>query len=190
MDIYTYLYTFISLSITIGVGGLLTHIHKLLRIRNNVTWHWLPLIWALIVFLILFHVWFGLYDHLLYNNLTKTGGGVILLFLPIFFVLLLSKAVLPDNPPEEGINLKEWYFGQKNYMTILLILNWISFSFVKYFENFDTSTQFSTPIFILLAITLILYLVLFLTKKVWIHTFVASIILFVTIFILVEQRFI
>jgi len=187
MDIYTYLYTFISLSITIGVGGLLNHIHKLLRIRNNVTWHWLPLIWALIVFLILFHVWFSLYDHL-NNNLTQTGGGVILLFLPVIFVLLLSKAVLPDEPSKEGINLKEWYFKQKNYMTILLILNWISFSFVKYFEKSDTSILLNKSIFIFLTITLILYVILFFTKKVWIHTIVASIILFNTILILAEQK--
>lgn len=189
MDISAYLYTFISLSITIGVGGLLNHIHKLLRIRNNVNWHWLPLLWALVVFLTLFHIWFGLYDHL-NNKLTETGGGVIIFLLPVIFILLLSKVVLPDNPSKEGVNLKEWYFKQKNYMTILLILNLISFSFVKYFEKFDSLTPVDEFNYILITITLGLYLILFFTKRIWIHTIVATFILLIAVFLLVEQRFI
>ena len=46
-----YLLTFISIIIALGVSELLFSLHKLLKIRNGVKWHWIPLAWSLSLFL-------------------------------------------------------------------------------------------------------------------------------------------
>ena len=187
MDKFDYLFTFISLTITIGISGLLNNLNNLLKLRDQVKWHWLPLGWSLIILLALIQIWFSLFYHL-DNELTETAGGFFMLFLPVIFVLLTSMAVLPNKPSEEGLDLKNWYFKQKNYLIILLILSWISYLNVKLFEEVYVLTQFHISKYVLAIIPLILYVILLNTKKVWVHSVVVFSYLTVIIYILTEQR--
>ena len=178
-----YLLTFISIIIALGVSDLLFSLHKLLKIRNEVKWHWIPLAWALCLFLAIINLWFGVHYYL-DDKLSETAGGFVLLLLPIIFLLMLSMAILPDDPDKDGKNLLDWYFKNKNYIFSLFILNVASFLFVRIFEQYQLTGTFDSQRLFLLVPTSI-YVILILTRNIWVHSIFTA--LYLLIFILKDE---
>lgn len=170
MNKFSFLLTFISLFVAIGISDLLLSFHKLLRIRTQIKWYWLLMIWAFIILLLVLNLWFGIY-HYFQLDLINTSGGFFIFLLPIIFLLLTSFAILPDKPVP-GLNLKDWYFKQKNYIFTLLLLNLVSFSVIKVIQS---GFQTLVPLSVIIA----LISVLIFTKKQWIHVVVS--LLFLTL---------
>jgi len=181
-----YLLTFISIIIALGVSDLLFSLHKLLRIRSEVKWHWIPLAWALCLFLAIINIWFGIHYYL-DDKLSETAGGFILLILPVIFILMLSMAILPDNPGKDGKNLLEWYFKNKSYIFSLFILNVVSFLFIRIFEQFHLTGTFNSQRLTLLIPTLI-YACLISTRNIWVHSILTVLHLAMFTFIVINQR--
>lgn len=121
MTIAEHVAVFISIVVGIAVGDLLISLHRLLRARDRVQWHWLPLAVALYVLLLTVNYWwlaFGVYGDA--GRLSVAG------FLPTLaqFVILflLVAASLPDDVPSEGIDLNAWYFANARlYWTMATI---------------------------------------------------------------------
>ena len=181
-----YLLTFISIIIALGVSDLLFSLHKLLRIRSEVKWHWIPLAWTLILFLAIINIWFGIH-HYLDDRLSETAGGFVILLLPVIFVLMLSMAILPDDPSKDGKNLLDWYFRNKNYIFTLFILNIVTFLFIRIFEQYHLTGTFNSQRLMLLMPTLI-YVILISTRKVWVHSIFTGIHLALFVFVVMNQR--
>jgi len=162
-----YLLTFISILIALGVSDIFVSLHRLLRVRKDIRWHWIPLTWAFTIFLSAINIWFAIHFYL-DGVLSNTAGGFILLIMPIICVLLLSMAVLPDKPLEDGESLLNWYFDQKNYIFSLFLLNWLSFVVVKLVQQYDAGV----PLFwgqISIAIPALIFVVLISNRNYWIH---------------------
>ena len=162
-----YLLTFISILIALGVSDIFVSLHKLLRVRNDIRWHWIPLTWAFIIFLSAINIWFAIHFYL-DGVLSNTAGGFILLIAPIICILLLSMAVLPENPLEDGKNLLGWYFKQKNYIFSLFLLNWLSFVAVRLVQQYDAAVPLVWGQ-ISLIIPALIFVVLISNRKYWIH---------------------
>ncbi len=109
--------------ITIVYGLMLTDLfaslHKLIRARAMVRWHWLPLLSAWYIFLVILTNWWGISfdrneEH--WNNyLVFIGYGHMMVLL-----YLVVSTVLPDSVPPEGIDLKRYYFDNHRYFWGLL----------------------------------------------------------------------
>ena len=179
MNKFSFFITFISLFVAIGISDLLLSLHKLIRIRKEIKWYWLLMLWALIILLLVMNMWFGIY-HYFDMALVNTSGGFFIFILPIIFLLLASFAILPDKP-KPGIDLKDWYFNQKTYIFSLLLLNFISFSVVK-------ALQIGIQALVPLSIVTGLMAALIFTKKQWIHVTIAIMFLVFTILLMINQK--
>ncbi|NOY06649.1 MAG: hypothetical protein GXO82_08490 [Chlorobi bacterium] len=104
--------------VTIVYGLMLTDLfgslHKLIRARDSVRWHWLPLLAAWYILLIILKNWWAISytqdaEHWK-NFIIFIGYGHLLVLL-----YLLVSSVFPDSIPDEGISLKQYYFSNHRY---------------------------------------------------------------------------
>ena len=108
----------ISALVTIIFGLMLTDlfasVHRLIRHRRRVRWHWLPMLVAWYVLAMVLKNWWALAFQ---ENTEVWGSGWIFLFYGHLFLLLylLVSAVLPDEIPAGGVDLKEYYFTTRRH---------------------------------------------------------------------------
>ena len=167
-----YLLTFLSIIIALGVTDILISLHRMLKIRDQIHWHWIPLAWAAILLMAILNIWFAIHFYL-DDRLSETAGGFVFILLPVIFILLLCMAIFPDQPEKEEKDLLKWYFKNKNYIFILFILNWVSFNFMKTFQQIHEAVPFK-PEQLTMLIPIVFYVILISTRKVWIHSLITG----------------
>jgi hypothetical protein len=170
----------------LGISDLFVSLHRLLRARKDVLWHWIPLTWAFTIFLAAINIWFAIHFYL-DDTLSNTAGGFILLITPIVCVLMLSMAVLPDKPDEGETDLLKWYFNQKNYIFSLFLLNWLSFAAVKLVEQYHTAVPFKWGQLSLIAPALI-FVTLIASRNYWLHAILTVFVAVVFVSEVINQR--
>ena len=90
---------FFSIIAGLGLADLITSLHRLLRARKLVIWHWIPLVYAYAVFQTMINIWYGIRMDLA-SPLVSTSLGFFIWLIPIILLLLIMLAVLPDHRPE------------------------------------------------------------------------------------------
>lgn len=109
---------FASIVLGAGVAFMLENLNRVLR-SKRVQWHWAQPAFALLVLLQILSIWWGLAGR---PDKTMTLGA----FLPILYVLvvatLLSASAMPDEVPEEGISMGEYYLANRRYQWTLYAL--------------------------------------------------------------------
>ena len=120
---------FVSIVLGVAVAFELEHLNRLLR-SGNVKWHWAQPLFALFVLLSIMSFWWMMAS-------TPDQEDISLArFLPVMWVLvllnLLAAVALPDEIPEGGIDLAQYYQDNRRYMWSLYFLmiaplagNWI-----------------------------------------------------------------
>ena len=128
-DEFNYLITFISVLVGLGMTNLLHSLHLILKARKLITWNWVPLAWAFIAFESLIIMWFNLKIELT-SFYSESVLGLLLFLAPTVCHLLFVMAVLPDETPQEKLDLKSWYFDQTKYLfsltSIMMVLLFIN----------------------------------------------------------------
>lgn len=86
--------------------------NRLLRSRNKVKWHWLPILSSWFIFIVLIKNYW-----LLANDSARWDNFISFFIYGHIFVLiyLLVSSVFPSIIPEEGIDLKAYYFKNHRY---------------------------------------------------------------------------
>jgi hypothetical protein len=115
-----YLVALISIIVGLSLADLARSVRELVRPDRLVRWHWLPLVWTLIVFLLLLQLWWASF-----RVLQLDAFGQVLVFLPylsLYLVLyLICTFALPDPDWEpasgsagdgDALNLKGFYFSE------------------------------------------------------------------------------
>lgn len=123
-----YLLPLVSVLIGLAIADLVASLHRLLRAKDRVRWHWLPLHWAAVTFLILLAYWWSFYDvaqAAVWNNLFAFGSHIALLII----LYLVAAAALPDRADEGDLDLLEDYLRQRRYFFGLYAL-YFSYSLV------------------------------------------------------------
>ena len=112
MSAADYVTTFISIVLGVALADLATSLHRLLRARSRVRWDWLAPLAAFGAMLVIVLGWWELYDNF-------TGKVSLGRFLPVLYSLLLlfllAAAALPDEVPDEGIDLRAYYLDNRAY---------------------------------------------------------------------------
>lgn len=113
----------IATLITIVFGLMLTElfvsVHRLIRSRRRVRWHWLPLLVSWYVLVTILKNWWGF----VFNGSEGAWGSgwVFLIYGHVLLLLyLVVSAVLPDEVPVDGLDLREYYFETRRYFWGLL----------------------------------------------------------------------
>jgi hypothetical protein len=170
MTVAEYLTTFVAIIVSLAVADLLISLHRLLRAGPRVRWFWIPSALALYMLLLSVNFWWGNYFR--FVRLTQIS---MIQFLPtlgsLVILFLMLAAVLPDEVPERGLDLKEWYFGNARYfwslnvvgLTILLV----SFA-ATHLRTGPDVLQFLTHQVLNFALLAGAVLLSF-TKRLWVH---------------------
>lgn len=113
----------LSTLVTIIFGLMLTDLfasaHRLIRHRARVGWHWLPVLVGWYLLTMILKNWWGLVFR---EDAGIWGNGWIFFYYGHLLLLLylVASAALPDEVPEEGLDLREEYFRHRRQFWGLL----------------------------------------------------------------------
>lgn len=161
---------FFSILAGLGLSDLITSLHRLLRARKLVKWHWIPMVYAYAVFQTMINIWYGIRVDLA-SPLVSTSLGFFLWLIPIILLLLIMLAVLPDHHPDKRLDIYAWYIEHRKYFFTLLALLTVSITI-----NRSLLEEGQSFWYLPLVMTLPFGILIF-TKKRWVHTLVAILIL-------------
>lgn len=107
-------YTSVLASIIIGLAlvDVLVSLNRLIRAGPKVRWHWAAPVAAGLVVMTLLQIWWSLYRP---QEGGTTIGQFLLLFVALVILFLLAAAALPDEVPEDGLDLKAYYHRNGPY---------------------------------------------------------------------------
>jgi hypothetical protein len=120
LDMFAYVAAFVSIVLALALGDLVQSLHRLVRARAVVRWHWLPLVATGFVFLSVLSEFFSLWQ---FRGLVALSFfGLVGLMSVATLVALAACAALPDEVPAEGLDLRAFYFGNRRYLYGVLAL--------------------------------------------------------------------
>ena len=119
MSIAEFVLGFVGIIIGLGVADLLTSLHKLLRAGKRVRWHWATPSLAILMLLVTLVLWWWSF-----RWFGEIASETIADFLPKFLVLvfgfLMMASALPDEVPDGGIDLREFYLSSRIHLWSLM----------------------------------------------------------------------
>jgi hypothetical protein len=117
---FEYSLVLVTIIVGLAIADMLESLHRLLRSRMQVHWHWLPLVAAVLVLLTLVQFWWGFYQ-LGRTDVWNQYGAFILLLLHLILMFLLACSALPDND-RDRVDLAEYYEHNRRYFWTLFSL--------------------------------------------------------------------
>src|SRR5690242_855024 len=98
MDAFSYLSVLLSIILGLGLTQLLTAAGRLIRHRDRVRVHWLPLVWAAVLLVIYVQVWWSMYGLRLRSGWTFGAFSIVLAQTAALY--LMAAVVLPEHVDE------------------------------------------------------------------------------------------
>jgi hypothetical protein len=117
-----YVLALISIISGLAICDILASLNRLLRLRKKVRWDWLPLGAAALATFGVVNSWFVSW------RLTKQAGynpqlwSFCIVLIEETLLFLMASAVLPDEVPQEGIDLRAYYEEMAPYFWTLFAL--------------------------------------------------------------------
>lgn len=128
MQPYEHLLVLLSIIVGLGIAELLSSVHHLLDPRARVRWHWLPLIWAVLVLMNIVHWWWAMFD-LARTEAPPNYFGLLLILLSPITLYLTATTVLPRLEPGDEVDLERFYISNRRRLfglvTLYVLLAWI-----------------------------------------------------------------
>jgi hypothetical protein len=119
---FEYLLALVSILVGLAIADPSVSVHRLLRARRSVRWDWIPLASALLVTLSLLNFWWGFYQVGQHEVWTHYWSFLVLAsYLVTLF--LLASAALPDDVPDIGFDLREYYRDNHRYFWSLFAVS-------------------------------------------------------------------
>ena len=121
MTPFEYVLAFASILVGLAMADLAASLHRLLRARGRVRWDWLAPAAAVLVVLTVLEFWWAFY-HLGRADAWASYGQFLPLVALLFVMFLLASAALPDEVPESGVDLADYYRTNARYFWLLFAL--------------------------------------------------------------------
>jgi hypothetical protein len=119
-DLFAYLAAFVSIIVAVAVTDMIQSTHRLIRARDKVKWDPLTPLLALSIFLGLLATFFSLWGDARFDRLTYYG--LVAFMAQPTLVALTAFAVLPDEVPENDLDLRKFYFENRRYIAVVAAL--------------------------------------------------------------------
>jgi hypothetical protein len=182
MSKYDIVVTLFTIVYGLAITDLFLSFHKLIRSGKQVKWHWLPVLAAWYLFLVILKNWWDLVSFQ-----GSTDWMNIYFFLAyghlLLLIFLLVSVALPDEVQKKHLDLKEYYFRVSRYFWGLMggvIVLSVAIALIK-------KLQVGGPIHWTNAIGngifLILTMILAVSKRYWLH---ASLLIFLVLEVFLE----
>lgn len=181
MTRYDIVFTLFTIIYGLMLTELFFSIHRLIRKRKQVKWHWLPLVTAWYLFVIVLKNWWDL------TFIQQSSEWMNILFFIayghlLFLIYLLVSNALPDYVDKEGVDLKQYYFqNHRTFWGLMgsVILVSISIGIVRRLhvsQSFNIADMFGNMILIGLTVGLAII------KRNWFHYFIVILLVVQVIF--------
>jgi hypothetical protein len=105
----------------LALTDLLISFHRLIRVGSRVRWYWLVPVLPIYLLLAIVAFWWGCYVWYLHIH-TLTMSQFLPTLLAAIAIFLLAAALLPDEVPNDGLDLKTWYLQNSRQIWILASL--------------------------------------------------------------------
>jgi len=128
LDLFAYLAAFVTVVLALALCDLVQSLHRLLRVRTNVRWSLTAVMAAMIVFLAILEEFFGLWRLAGVDRFTYVD--LLSLIVPPILLSLAAMMVLPDEVPEPGFDLGQYYMQNRRLLYLLLCL-WVFAIFLR-----------------------------------------------------------
>lgn len=109
MTAFEHLSVLISLVLGLGIAHLLSSVHHLVLARHRVRFHWLPLLWAALMFIGLVQEWWSIFE--LRDRPEWNFFGFLVTLIDPVILYLTASFVLPPVEADRPCDLKAYYFG-------------------------------------------------------------------------------
>jgi hypothetical protein len=117
VDTFEYITALVAVVIGLAIADLATSLHRLLRHRNKVRWDWVSPLAALLILAELFNLWWR------WRGFEgTTTAEVIPYFLALILIYLTASITLPDEIPDEGIDLGRYFDENRRYFWFVYAL--------------------------------------------------------------------
>ena len=171
MSVGEYVAVFVSIILGIALGDLALSTHRLLRARHRVEWHWVTPALALFMLMNVITFWWASFNW--YRELGDFSVGAFLPDVALFVLLFLGvAAVLPDEIPESGFSLKDFYFREARYFwSIMIMMVILIIVYIDPRYSGGEGSQLENIFGVVLMVALLV------TKRPWVHYLVIAFIL-------------
>lgn len=116
MDAFSYLAVLLSIVLGLGLTQLLTAAGRIIRQRESIHLHWLPLLWTAILTLIYVQAWWAMYGMRFRREWSFLAFAVVLA--QTMTLYLMAAVVLPEQIDDDGADLgayfdrhHRWFYG-------------------------------------------------------------------------------
>lgn len=196
-----YLIALLSIIVGLALADLARSVRELVRPDRAVRWHWLPLLWATTVFLLILQVWWASF-----RVLQDEVFGRVLVFLPyllMYLVLYLTCSFALPEPDWEtstavedtsSLSLQSFYFSAAHRrwffgaLIVLVILSQVVSNAIRALSSEVTLNlveQGRTAVFNLLVAALLGGLIV--SRRWWLHAVVAVFVFAAVVYSLATQ---
>lgn len=116
-DLFSYLSAFVTIVLAVAIADMIQSTHRLIRARRRVRWDIVPLIFAATVAGGVISEFFSLWDLFA----VKTIGFAQLLWMLLVPTLyaLLAYSALPDDVPETGLSLRDFFLDERRVWAVI-----------------------------------------------------------------------
>jgi hypothetical protein len=121
MNPVEHLIVLVSIIIGLAIADLLSSLRHLIRNRDRVRFHWLPLTWSGLIFLQLVQIWW-IYFYILQAEIWRSYFAYVFFLLVPVLLYLIASWILPDREDSGPVNLKEYYFRENGWIFGLISL--------------------------------------------------------------------
>ncbi|NOX87753.1 MAG: hypothetical protein GXO77_01920 [Calditrichaeota bacterium] len=169
MSHYEITITLITIVYGLMLTDLFASIHRLIRSRSLVKWHWLPLLASWYVLLVILKNWWGVSF-----SQNAQHWNIFIIFLAYGHLLVLLyltvSSVLPDSVPTEGIDLKQYYFSNHRYFWGLMSAAFLVALIISVSASLMLGNQINTINVLLKLVFIALLVSLSIWKNYWLHS--------------------
>ena len=119
-DLFSYLSAFVTVVLAVAMTDMIQSTHRLIRARDRVDLDVRPLLFAAVIALCVVSDFFSLWCRLDVTQVTM-GRLLWLLATPTIFALL-AYAALPDEVPEAGLDLANFFERERRSWAVLFLI--------------------------------------------------------------------
>ncbi len=173
MSKFQLIFTLFSIIYGLLLTEIFSSLHRLLRHRRVVRWHWLPLASVWFITLVMLKNWWRLS-----LNSSDAYWGNIVVFLGychlMLLMYLLVSAALPDAVPAGGVDLKVYYLANRRYFWGLFLgMNAVALALVT-FKHYLAGSVVSVENLVVNGLIMALILPLMVSRRHWVHALIVT----------------
>ena len=142
-DLFAYLAAFVTIVLALALSDLLQSAHRLLTAKERVKWDVLSPLLAIWVLLTVVSDFFSLWDDARFERLTFYG--LLGFMIGPILITMTAFAVLPDEVPESGLQLRDFYMQRRRYLAVIISLQ-LAVDTVRMVEAIQVSPPLATAV--------------------------------------------